>query len=99
MAKRIKLEKSKKKEKWNLFGSEEQLLDTEILKGAHIEIFSSGRLVIEGCLGVYEYNENYLKLRLSKGALVVCGTGFDISSFEGKTITVKGKISTLEFCD
>lgn len=99
MAKKLKLEKSNKKEKWRLFSGEEGPFDTERLRGAHIQLFSNTRLIIEGCLGVYEYNENYLKLKLLKGALVVCGNGFDISSFENTTIIVNGKIGTLEFCD
>ena len=49
-------------------------------------------------MGVYEYNDTYLKLRLSKGALVLCGERFDIVTYEEKTITVKGKINSLEFC-
>ena len=99
MAKRFILEKIKKKEKWNIFGDGEKLSNAELLKGAQIQILSNRRLVIEGCLGVYEYNESYLKLRLIKGALVVCGTNFDISAFENETITVNGKIDTLEFCE
>lgn len=99
MAKKIKIENTKKKEKWNLFGDGEKLADAELLKCAGIQLFGNRRLVTEGCLGVYEYNENYLKLRLTKGALVVCGSGFDISAFENETITVNGKIDTLEFCD
>ncbi len=98
LAKRIKLEKTKKKEKWNLFTTEKPI-DSENLKGAHTEIFSRGRVVIEGCLGVYEYNDTYLKLRLIKGAVIISGTDFSISAFESGTITVNGKISTLEFCD
>ncbi len=98
MAKRIKIEKQKKKEKWNIFATQE-VADSTFLRGAHTEIFSNERVVIEGCLGVYEYNDCYLKLRLSKGALVICGSDFSISSFENTTISVSGKITTLEFCD
>jgi sporulation protein YqfC len=53
--------------------------------------------VIEGCKGVIEYNDNYLKLRLSEGAIVLVGDNFDIVSFEEKTICIKGKINSLEF--
>ena len=94
----MKIEKSKKREKLNLFGSE-KVFDTDILKGSHTEIFSNSRIVIEGCLGVYEYNDCYLKLKLTKGALIVSGRDFDISTFEMGTITVNGKITSLEFCD
>lgn len=98
MAKKMKIEKSKKREKLNLFGSE-KVFDTDILKGSHTEIFSNSRIVIEGCLGVYEYNDCYLKLKLIKGALIVSGSEFDISTFENSTITVNGKIDSLEFCN
>lgn len=98
MAKKIKIEKGKKREKLNLFGSE-KVFSGDIMNGAHTEIFSNCRIVIEGCLGVYEYNDCYLKLKLIKGALIVCGSEFDISTFENSTITVNGKIGSLEFCD
>ncbi len=98
MAKRIKIENSKRKEKWNLFGTE-RAIDAKLLKGAHTEIFSCYRAVIDGCVGVYEYNDNYIKLRLLKGALIINGNDFSISTFENNTITVNGKISSLEFCD
>lgn len=49
-------------------------------------------------MGVLEYSDTYLKLRLPKGALTVCGSGFDIVTFEGTAITVKGNMSSLEFC-
>lgn len=98
MSKKIKIEKGKKREKLNLFGSE-KVFDASFANGARTEIFSNSRIVIEGCLGVYEYNDCYLKLKLIKGAVIVCGSDFDISTFEMGTITVNGKINTLEFCD
>ena len=35
---------------------------------------------------------------LPKGSLTVCGCNFDIVAFEGSTITVRGNISSIEFC-
>ena len=98
MGKKLKIEKTGKKEKWNLFKINSTILDNDLIKGPHIELFSNSQIVIEGCLGVYEYNDTYLKLKLTKGALVICGENFDILTFENKMITVKGKISSLEFC-
>lgn len=96
MAKKLKIESSKRKEKWNIFGGGEGF-EEAIIKGPRIELFSNSQIVIEGCSGVLEYNENYLKLRLTSGALVLQGQNFDIVSFEEKTICVKGKIASLEF--
>ena len=96
MGKKMKIEGNKKREKLKLFGSSADFGTT--LKGSRIEIFSNSEVIVEGCLGVYEYNDNYLKLRLMDGALVIIGETFDIISFGDKTIVVKGKISSLEFC-
>ncbi len=97
MGKKLKIEKTKKREKLNIFGGSGDGFEKALLTGSRIELFSNTQIVIEGCLGVFEYNDNYLKLRLSTGALVLIGEGFDIVSFEEKTIFIKGKISSLEF--
>ena len=47
---------------------------------------------------VFEYSDTYMKLKLPKGSLTVCGCNFDIVAFEGSTITVRGNISSIEFC-
>lgn len=73
------------------------IIDSDLLSGWHIEIFGKNQIVIEGCLGVFEYRDDYLHLKLEKGAIILCGTGFNISVFEEKRITVKGKISSIEF--
>ena len=97
MAKKLKIEKSRRLEKWNLSGKDEAF-DNAMLSGSHTEIFGNNRINIEGCLSVLEYRDTYIKLRLSKGTLILCGSGFDIVFYENKLITVKGKISSVEFC-
>lgn len=97
MAKKLKIEKGKHKEKWNMSGLGDGIIDSDLLSGWHIEIFGKNQIVIEGCLGVFEYRDDYLHLKLEKGAIILCGTGFNISVFEEKRITVKGKISSIEF--
>jgi sporulation protein YqfC len=48
-------------------------------------------------MGVYEYRDTYLKLKLNKGAVIICGSDFDITQFENRLITIKGIISSVEF--
>lgn len=98
MAKKLKIDNKKRKEKWNIFGSASADFEKALFVGPRIELFSNSQLILEGCLGIFEYNDNYLKLRLSHGALILNGQKFDVVSFEEKTITVKGEISSLEFC-
>lgn len=97
MAKKYKIEKSNKKSRWNLTAMGEDL-NTNILSASHIEIIGNTALTLEGCLGVAEYTDTYMKLKLQKGSLILCGSEFDISFFENKQISVKGKISSVEFC-
>lgn len=73
-------------------------MDAGLIKGPHIELFSNREITVDGCCGVFEYAENYIKLNLGRGALILCGTDFDIVLFENRTITVKGSISSVEFC-
>ena len=98
MGKKLKIESNKKREKWNIWGTGSPILDGDLIKGPHIELFSNNQAVVDGCLGVYEYNDCYLKLKLIKGALILAGNNFDIVTFEGKIMTIKGKIDSLEFC-
>ena len=97
MGKRLKIESKAKKNKWKLLDLSDAGLDTEMLGSAHIEIFGDKRISIDGCLGVYEYRDTYLKLRLSKGSVILCGSGFNIVYFENRLISIKGKITAIEF--
>ena len=98
MSKKLKIEKSQKKQKLNILRHTEELLDTGMATGAHTEIFGNNQISIDGCMGVHEYRDTYLKLKLQRGSIILCGTGFDITYFENRLITVKGKISSVEFC-
>lgn len=96
MAKKLKIEKGKKRDKWNLVPKSD-LIYNALLSETHIEILGNSKLEIDGCEGVYEYSSEYLKLRLKEGALLICGSDFDILTFENKTMTMRGKIKSIEF--
>ena len=98
MAKKLKIEKAKNERKWKLTGCAKEIIDRDLISRPHIEIFGNNKITIDGCEGVSQYEESYLKLKLPKGMLILCGEGFDIIFFENKLITVKGKISSVEFC-
>ena len=95
MGDKVKLKK--KKTKWKLGGFSEEETAGENIGSARIEICGNTRITIDGCLGVYEYRDTYLRLRLTKCAVILCGIGFNIVFFENRQITVKGKISSVEF--
>ena len=90
--------KSKKKNKFNFIKDQDEILSNELLCGAHTEIFSNKKLIIEGCYGIVDYQENYIKLKLKKGFLTLSGTNFLISYFDEEKIDINGNILTVEFC-
>lgn len=98
LARKFEFGSQKKSEKVHLLGSKKDFFEVDTLSGAHIEMFSNKEIVIEGCLGVLEYNEEYVKLNLGKGSMLLCGRDFDIYEFENKSIRICGFISNIEFC-
>lgn len=96
MSRKLKCDtKPTKKQKWNI--STKKLNSKQIIKGARMEIVSNCEICVEGCEGVEEYTDAYIKLKLCKGSVMVLGSALDITFFEDKQITIKGKISSLEF--
>jgi len=97
VGKKLKIETGKKKSSSGFFGNADEIFDTSLLSSTHTEIFGNDKINIDGCMGVYEYRDTYIKIKLKKGALILTGNGFDIVYFENRLITIKGKISSLEF--
>lgn len=90
--------KSKKKDKFNLIKDSNEILSKEFLNGAHIEIFSNKKLIIDGCYGIEDYQNNYIKLKIKKGYISLTGNDFLILSFENEKIDIKGNFFNIEFC-
>lgn len=98
MAKKYKTEQKKKREKWHIIRGLDDFPKGDMISGPHTEIFGNSRINVDGCRGVAEYRDTYLKLKLQKGVLILCGSGFDISFYEEEHISIKGKIDSVEFC-
>lgn len=94
MAEKYKFISKKKKERISLIGN----VNNTGIKSPRIEIFSNKEIIIDGCNGVCEYGNDYLRLSIGKGAVILNGSDFDILFFENDLITVKGNISSIEFC-
>ncbi len=91
MGEKIKLETVKKKEKWSFLGG------NEVLSDYRIEFSGNKVFCLEGCQTVEEYSEDYTKIKLNKGFLILYGKDLNITNFENQSITIKGEFSTLEF--
>jgi sporulation protein YqfC len=62
-----------------------------------IEIIDNKRITIEGCYGICEYTEEFIKINLPKGTLSVFGGHLQLSLMKEKDVTLEGKISSIEF--
>ena len=85
------------KKKGKLFRYKDTLEQVKKISGARIEILSNREMSIDGCKGIVEYNDEYIKIRISEGFVVLLGSGFKIPVFDGLLITISGKISNIEF--
>ncbi len=59
---------------------------------AHIEMFGSRQILIEGCRGLLEYRENIIRVALYKKTLTVTGTNLHLENMTEDSITVCGTI-------
>jgi len=96
VSEKFKFKSNHKKEKIKLF--ESNYNGNIGFKTPRVEMLFNEEITLEGCRGVLEYKDNYIKLRLHKGSLQICGEEFAITHYEDNIITVIGKISTVEFC-
>ncbi|MBQ8203147.1 MAG: YabP/YqfC family sporulation protein [Clostridia bacterium] len=89
-------ESKKKGNKFNFFMPD--AINKEMLSGANIQLFSNKEIIVDGCSKVSDFNADYLKLKITKGYLIINGNNFNIVNFEEGIIDVTGDISSLEFC-
>lgn len=68
----------------------------DIVKG-NIELFGNKQIIIDGCKGVIDYNEDFLKLDLGKIILKVTGKNLVIDSYIYEQVDLKGEIVSVEF--
>lgn len=74
------------------------LLNDDIIpNGVRIETFSNKQAIIEGCKGILEYNDDYIKINIGCGFVLLSGKELYAHSFSQETIVIKGKINTIEY--
>ena len=68
----------------------------DIVKG-NIELYGNKQIIVDGCKGVIDYNEDFLKLDLGKIILKVTGRNLVIDSYIYEQVDLKGEIVSVEF--
>ena len=94
---KFKFKSKKQKNKFNFIFDNGELLNTEIC-GTHIEMYSNQKFILDGCVGIADYQNDYIKLKLKKGHITLMGVKFLITAFENENIVINGKINSIEFC-
>ncbi|MBO4431952.1 MAG: YabP/YqfC family sporulation protein [Clostridia bacterium] len=95
---KFKFTGAKKDKSIRLFGYEETFKNAKKFSGAKIEMLSNREISVDGCRGITEYNDSYVKLKIIGGLLIISGKGLQIPIFEKPIITVTGIIENIELC-
>ena len=95
---KFKFTSSKKNKGIRLFGCAQTIENAKKFSGAKIEMLSNREVSVDGCRGIAEYNDIYVKLRIIGGFLIITGKSLVIPVFERPLITVTGEINAIEFC-
>ena len=95
---KFKFKTNKNKKKFNFITDSDDFFNEEMTDSTHIEMFSNKKIILDGCKSIFDYQNDYIKLKLKKGYITVLGTDFLITDFENEKIIIKGKISSIEFC-
>lgn len=89
--------KSKAKNRLNLIKNNDDYINSDMFIGAHIEIFSNRRIIIEGCKNIMEYDDNCLRLKIDNMFVSFVGSDFVITEYDNKKIMIKGIVSSIGF--
>ena len=73
-------------------------LETSELLSPHIDFCSNKEALIDGCLGIIEYNSEIVRLNCKNIILKFVGADLSIKAETIEQITVSGNIVSLEFC-
>lgn len=73
-------------------------LETTELLTPHIDLCSDKEALVDGCLGIIEYNSETVRLNCRNKIVKFSGTDLSIMADTIEHITVSGNILSLEFC-
>ena len=68
-----------------------------VLSSVHIEMRSNKELILEGCQKIEEYDENMIKIKVSKMWVSVFGRNLELRCLTPDSLIVSGFICSVEF--
>ncbi|MBR7071677.1 MAG: YabP/YqfC family sporulation protein [Clostridia bacterium] len=86
-----------KKDREKIYWNGKNAVEQQLAGLPRLELFSNLSFTLEGCKGILEYRDDYIKMKISKGSVTLCGEKLTVVSFQGKNIQIAGRIFSLEF--
>ncbi len=62
-----------------------------------VEIFSGKRVLIRGCMGILEYGESLISLRIKEGKLDIIGRGLYCSAYMSGVVEISGRVLSVGY--
>ncbi|HIS69449.1 MAG TPA: YabP/YqfC family sporulation protein [Candidatus Gallacutalibacter stercoravium] len=84
-------------EKANRLAQALQLPASALSGAAHFELCGNREVIVDGCRGVLEYDENRIRINTGKMVTCFCGRGLTIKCLTPESLIVIGFITSIEF--
>ena len=63
----------------------------------HIELLGNREVTVDGCKGILEYDDGFIRLNMGKTVLRLTGRDLVISALSDRTAVIEGYILSIEF--
>ena len=63
----------------------------------HIELLGNREVTVDGCKGILEYDDGFIRLNLGKTVLRLTGRDLMITALSDRTAVIEGYILSIEF--
>lgn len=68
-----------------------------MLSPVHMDMKSNREIVVEGCSGIEEYDENLVKIKVPKMVVSFFGRNLEIKCMSFDSLVIEGFITSIEF--
>lgn len=76
---------------------EQRIISEELLPQLKLEMLNNNELIIDGCKGILDYGEDFIKLNTGQVVTMIKGTELLIESFDREMAIIKGVICDISF--
>ncbi len=68
-----------------------------LVQGTHVQILGNKEIIIDGCDGVINYNENSVSVKSNRLKITIEGENMRIKTLSDKDISLKGFIKSVNY--